>query len=127
MKISGLIFGLLAFVAVRYYIRRQYNNVMTEVTSGGPASCLTMMGSTTRDENHFTYIVGSFRNDCARQVGQVTVIFKVSGPEDRNHYSRDAILYAYERDIEPGEVRNFKTMFQAGKNAVFRFDHFNAY
>ena len=127
MKLSGLLFGLLAIVAVRYYIRQQYSNVVTEVTSGGPASCLTMLGSTTRDENHLTYIVGSFRNDCKRRVSHVTVVFRVPGPEDRNHYSRDAILYAYERDVEPGETRSFKTMFQAGQNAVFRFDRFNAY
>jgi|SRR5215467_14605040 len=127
MKPSGWILGILGIVALRFFLQHQFRTVMTEVTSGGPASCLTMLGNTTRDENRSTYIVGRFRNDCNRKVSQVTVVFKVPGPMDSKFNSRDAILYAYERDVAAGEVRNFKTMFQAGQKAVFRFDHFNAY
>jgi hypothetical protein len=127
MSVSKIIVGLFLVVAVRLYLQYQYKAVITEATSGGPATCLTLLGSTTRDENRSTYIVGSFRNDCKRSVSQVTVVFRVPGPMDSKFRSRDAILYAYERDVAPGEVRQFKTMFQAGKHAVYRFDGFNAY
>jgi hypothetical protein len=40
---------------------------------------------------------------------------------------REAIFYAYESDVRPGETRNFKSLFQIGKNAVYRFDGITAY
>jgi hypothetical protein len=127
MKVSGVIVGVFIVLGLRLFLQHQYKTVITEATSGGPASCLTLLGSTTRDENRMTYIVGNFRNDCKRSVSQVTVVFRVPGPADSKFNSRDAVLYAYERNVAPGEVRQFKTMFQAGKNSVSRFDHFAAY
>jgi hypothetical protein len=86
-----------------------------------------MLSSTTREEDRSTHIVGSIKNNCDRKIGHVTVLFKVDGPVDSKFNHRDAILYAYEIDVEPGETRAFKIMFAIGKNDTYRFDGITAY
>jgi len=123
----SFVFGLLALIAVRSFLQNRYQTVVTGVTTGRTSNCLAMLGSTTREEGRSTYIVGSIRNDCNRTIGHVTVVFKVDGPNDARFNHRDAIFYAYENDVRPGETRMFKTLFQIGKNDTYRFDGVNAY
>lgn len=127
MKVAGCIFGLLAILGLRAFLQDRYRTVAASVTAGNAASCLTMLGNTTRETGGSTYIVGSIKNDCDRKIGQATIVFKADGSVDSNLGRREAILYAYERDLEPGETRQFKTMFPIQKNAAYRFDEITAF
>jgi len=126
MKMMAMVAAVLAFLGFRLFVQHQLQATMTSATTNA-AGCLSMIGNTTREENGATYIVGSFKNDCARSVGQVTIIFKVDGAMDSNFNHRDSFFQAYERDVAAGETRNFKTLFSMGKNATYRFDSFNAF
>lgn len=127
MKVVGCILGLITILAVRSFLQDRYETVMTSVATGRASNCINMLGSTTRDEDRATYIVGNIKNRCDRAVSQVTVIFKVDGAADAKFNHRDRIFYAYERDVKPGETRTFKTMFAIGKNDTYRFDGINAF
>jgi len=126
-KVAAAIFGLIAFLALREFLQHQYRTVMTSATTDRVAKCLTMLGSTTREQDGFTYIVGSVRNNCEQKFGSVTVVFKVDPPSGSTGYRSDAIVYAYSRDVQPHETRQFKTMFQISKNATYRFDSIKAF
>jgi hypothetical protein len=126
-EVLGCALGLVALLALRSFLQDRYETTMTAVATGRASHCLSLVGSTTREEDRSTYIVGSIRNHCDREIGHVTVVFKVAGSSDSKFNHRDAILYAYENNVKPGETRAFKTMFPAGRNDTFRFDTINAY
>lgn len=127
MKILAPIVGLLAILAIRSFLQERYETTITGVATGNASNCLIMLGSTTRDEDRATHIVGSIRNNCDRKVGQVTIVFKVAGRVDSKFNQGEAIHYAYVRDVKPGETRAFKTMFSIGKNDTYRFDSITAF
>src|ERR1041385_3135391 len=100
---------------------------MATVSSGGPASCLEMLGSTTAEENGVTSIVGNVRNNCDRSVGHVTVVFGLEPPNGARGSRTGGTFYAYVRDLKPSETRRFKTMFPISKNRTYYFEGINAY
>ena len=114
-------------LAGMYYIQSQYRRVATAITQDNTVSCLVMAGNTLREEQSSSYIVGTIRNNCSRAFSNVTVVFKVEGPMDAKFNNHEGIYYAYERDVQPGERREFKTMFPVRKNGVYRFDRITAY
>jgi hypothetical protein len=126
MKIAGCVLAIAAFLGFRYYISQQYQHAIAAVTSGGPSSCIAMVGSTRTEENGHTYIVGTIRNNCGRTVGHVTVTFKVDRQSESAFHS-DAPVYAYVNDIPAGETRTFRSMFQIAKDVGFRFDRIIAF
>jgi hypothetical protein len=127
MKILVPIIGLFAVFAIRSFLQDRYETAITAVATGNASNCLMMLGSTTREEDRSTHIVGSIRNNCDRKVGQVTIVFKVAGKVDSKFNQGEAIHYAYVRDLKPGETRAFKTMFSIGKNDTYRFDSITAF
>jgi hypothetical protein len=78
------IFILIVVAATVFYIRTKFQNVAPQATapSSSPA-CLVLAGSTTREENGVTRIVGTLRNDCRRKFNNVMVEFLL------DHSSRD--------------------------------------
>ena len=155
MKFVAYILGLLiAFVAVRYAMREAFRSLVTSVTTDKAATCLVMLGNTTREEEKFTYIVGSIKNNCDQKFGQVTIAFKLdrssgstlSLPEAINPYGSrvqsgqtqkfkpgstidlpEALVFAYSRDVKPFETRNFKTAMHVSANSTYRFDGIKAF
>ena len=156
MKYIAFILGLLiALVAVRYALREGLRSLVTSVTTDKAATCLVMLGNTTREEEKFTYIVGSIKNNCDQKFGQVTIAFKLdrsSGstvglPEAINPYGSrvqsgqtqkfkpsgstidlpEALVFAYSSDVKPGETRNFKTAMHISANSTYRFDGIKAF
>jgi hypothetical protein len=120
MKFIVGILALLVVVGVREWIQESYVTTMATVGSGGPAKCLEVLGSTTAEEDGRTSIIGNVRNNCSRQVGQVTISFKFDAPSG-------AIAYAYVRDLKQGETRRFKSAFPVMKGRTYHFDGINAF
>jgi hypothetical protein len=127
MRAAGFILALFAVLALRFFVQDRYKTAMASAVAGATTSCITMGGNTTREIEGSTYIVGTIKNDCNRRFSNVTVVFKVDGELDSKMDRREAIFYAYERDLAPGETRNFKTMFQIRKDATYRFDRITGY
>ena len=125
-SIKGVLLGLIAFLAVRYAFLYGVQKAVTSA-SADRASCVIMVGNTTRDENGLTYIVGSIRNNCDHRVDHVTIGFKLDRPADSNLSRSDVPVYAYSTDVQPGETRQFKTTFPIGKNVIYRYDGMSAY
>ncbi|HTS61765.1 MAG TPA: hypothetical protein VMH28_07055 [Candidatus Acidoferrales bacterium] len=127
MRIALGVLGLLAILAVRSLIQNQYENVMAGVATGDASKCLAMAGNTTSEEDGRTYIVGSVRNTCTREIRQVTIAFKLDRQRDAKADLPGAPVFAYVNDVKAGETRRFKTAFPVGKDAIYRFDGFNAF
>jgi hypothetical protein len=126
MKLLGGLAGILIVLAVRSALTDKYEKVMTAVVTDRPADCLKMVGSTTREENGRTFIVGTIRNTCERKIGNVTIAFQVDAA-DRTAFRTNAPILAYARDVQPGETRTFKTPYAIGRNDTFRFDKITAF
>jgi len=79
------------------------------------------------EEEGRTYIIGSVRNNCTRDFGQVTINFKLDRTPGPGGDLPQAIIYAYTRDVNAGETRRFKSFLPIPKRATYRFEGFSAY
>jgi hypothetical protein len=125
MKFLMGILALLVVLGVRQAITDSYVDTVATVSSGGQKTCLEVLGTTTGEEDGKAYVIGNVRNNCSRAVGQTTVVFTVD-PESGSR-SSGATLYAYVRDLKPGQTRRFKTMFPIPKNRTYHFEGINAF
>ena len=118
--------GLIVLVAAGIFIRQRLTSVMSTVTAptSQTSNCLEMVGSTTSEEEGTTYITGSFRNNCGREIGNVTVMFKLDQAPGTFGLSQ---AYAYSRNVKADETREFKSALPVSKDTVYRFDGFNAF
>jgi hypothetical protein len=128
MKLVVSILGLvIAYFAARYVLREQFGRVIKTVTTDKAAECLVMLGSTTREEEKLTYIVGNIRNKCDQKFGHVTISFKLDRPSGPMSSLPEAVAVAYARDVQPGETRSFKSVSSISSKSTFRFDAISAY
>ena len=118
--------GLVAILAIGYYIRGVVWNRVVSSATAPTSDCLAVLGSTTSEDEGRTYIVGSIQNNCDRNFGNVTVLFKVDNPNASGSFS-EGVAYAYGRNVKAGEVQQFKSAMPVAKNATFRFDGVNAF
>jgi hypothetical protein len=144
--VKTLILAAAALLAVRYVLSRAVKHVVTTVTTDYAAKCLAVLGQTTRVEDGNTFIVGSFKNDCDRKFSHVTVAFALDrsstaakplftpygreAPPERPQAALDlpqAPIFAYSRDVAPGETREFKSAYSIPENAVFRFESISGF
>lgn len=122
MKIAMcLLVGVIGLVVVRSAVNDGFQRFVGAVGSNPGTTCVSMLGNTTREENGLTYIVGTIQNTCRRPISSVTVIFKLDRPQGSFDGSR-AIIYAYSRDLQPGESREFKSFLTIPKNSTYTFD-----
>ena len=154
MKPIAAIAGLVAaYFAARYVLREGMQSLVKTVTTDKAAACLQMLGNTTREEERFTYIVGSVRNTCDQKFSSVTITFKLdrtSGsslglpnavpspyrpkgqtqtfkPSESPIDLPQAIAYAYVSDVKPGETRSFKSAIHIPAISTYRFDAIQAF
>src|ERR1700722_12704882 len=97
--------GMAALVVAGYFVRHQLTTVMSTATTQTP-TCLEMVGSTTSEEEGVTYITGSFRNNCGRDISHVTVMFKLDQAPGSFGLSQ---AYAYGNDVKADETREVKS------------------
>ena len=124
-SIKAILLGLVLFLGLRYAFLYGIQSIVTSASTNR-ATCLTMLGNTTRDENGASYIVGSIRSDCNRRVDHVTINFKLER-SDSSLSRSDVPVSIYSNDVAPGETRQFKSTFPIGKNAIYRYDGMTAY
>jgi len=127
MKVAAGILGLIAILTLRYVLNDWFRNHVIATATGKAASCLMMVGSTTSPQEGRTFIIGNIRNDCGRKFGNVTIVFKLDRPSGPTENLPQAVVYAYSSDVEPGEIRKFKTFIPIPRDATYRFDGINAY
>ena len=155
MKLIAIILGLVALVAARYALHTGFRSLVISATTDKAATCLAMLGNTTREQEGLTYIVGSIKNNCDQKFGHVTVAFKIDRPSGSTvglpeaidpYGSRvqsgqtqkfkpsgstidlpEALVLAYSSDVKPGETRNFKTAMHISANSTYRFDGIKAF
>jgi len=121
------ILGLIAVLAIGYYIRGVvWNRVVSGVTENN-SDCLAVLGSTTTEVDGGNYIVGNVQNNCDRSFSNVTVTFKLDRTQGVSESFSEGGAYAYVRDVKAGESREFKSALPVAKNATFRFDGINAF
>ena len=130
MKASTGLVALIILLAASYTINRTYRYVISVATAKTP-NCLALLGYTTREEEGRTFIVGSIRNDCGRTYGNLQITFQL--PRSNDLMARSSVelpagvAYAYGRDLKPGEIWRFKTLFPVSKDAVFQLGEITAY
>lgn len=116
--------GLAVLVVAGYFLRERLTRAMSTATAQTPSGCLEMVGSTTTEEEGATYITGSFKNNCGRDIGHVTVMFKLDQAPGAFGLSQ---AYAYGNDVKADETREFKSALPVSKETVYRFEGFNAF
>ena len=128
MKIIGCILGVVALLAIRSAIQDGFKTAITAATSDQAATCLALLGSTTRVEDRATFIIGNVQNRCDRRFGDVTITFKLDRPTTgpTNRFSGGS-AYAYVKDLAPGETRGFKSEVYISSNTTYHFDKITAY
>ena len=127
MKILSSILVVIAFLALRPVLSDWFRSALITKVSANPATCVSMLGNTTNEQDGATYIVGTIRNTCDHRIGSVTVIFKLEQGYGPNKPWREGFAQAYARDVAPGETRKFKSAMPVSKNSIVRFDKINAY
>jgi hypothetical protein len=120
------VLGVVGLFALRSFLHEGFRQGLTNATRDHTGECLSLVGSTTREEKGFTYIVGSVRNRCEIKFTNVTVAFKLDRPDSKVKLP-DAPILAYARDLKPGETKSFKTDFSIDKKTTFRFDRITAF
>ena len=120
--VLGLLAAVLVFLGLRYAVNDWFRNRAVPAMTASGNQCLVMAGSTTREQDGATYIVGSFRNECDRKFSQVTISFKLERSSGAMQSLPEAVVTAYTRDVQPGETRQFKSTMPVSRNAIFRFD-----
>jgi hypothetical protein len=99
-------------------------NFVRSLSAGPEQSCLVLTGSTTREIEGITRIIGSVRNDCKRRFGNVTVALRVYRTDRTN--LPDPVIAGYVRDLKPGETKDFETL-PVGRNASYSLDKITGY
>ena len=94
-------------------------SVVRSLTAGPEQSCLVLTGSTTREIDGVTRIIGSVRNDCKQRFGNVTVALRLYRTDRTN--LPDPVIAGYLRDLKPGETKDFETL-PVGRNVSYRLD-----
>ena len=119
--------GLIAGVFVLGALILGYRFVMQKVISGTKEAntCLALVGSTTTYDNGSTYIVGSVKSDCSRTFSSVTVTFKLDS--SGNDFGHDRLVFAYGRNIAPGETLEIRTNTPVPFGATYRLDSIHAF
>jgi len=120
------VFGAVGLLALRSFLHDGFHKAITTATKDHAGECLSLAGSTTREENGRAYIVGSVRNRCDMKFSNVTVAFKIDRQESKVRLPGAPIL-AYAKDLKPGETREFKTQFPIDPKMTFRFDKISAF
>jgi len=120
------VFGAVGLLALRSLLHDGYRQAITTATTDHTGECLSLVGSTTREEQGRSYIVGSVRNRCEMKFSNVTVAFKLDRPDSKVSLP-DAPILAYAKDLKPGETRDFKTQFPIDRKTTFRFDKITAF
>jgi hypothetical protein len=142
--IKAIILGIAALFAVRYVLSKAVRHVVTTATTDYAANCLSVIGHTTRVQDGVTYIVGTFKNGCDRRFSQVTLKFQID-PSSRTAWTPfasgvkddrapraaldlpSAPIFAYRRDVQPGETREFKSAYRIPENAIYRFERVSGF
>ncbi len=120
------VLGVAGLLALRSVLHEGFRQTITSATRDRAAECLSLAGSTTREEKGFTYIVGSVRNRCETRFTNVTVAFKLDR-SDTKITLPDAPILAYAKDVKPGETKEFKTAYHIDKKTTYRFDKITAF
>jgi hypothetical protein len=116
----------MGLLALGFVTRPLFRNFITSATSDKSA-CLEMLGNTTTEENGSTFIIGSVRNNCDRKFSNVTISFKLDSTPGPMENMPEGGAYAYGRDVEPGQIAQFKSALPVSRNATYRFDEIAAY
>ena len=127
MKDLAAVPGLIVILVLGCALTGCFQNYVTSRASGKAPGCLAMLGNTTSEENGLTFIIGSIKNNCDRRFSNVTVVFKLERERGPTENLPEAVAYAYSSDVEPGEIRQFKTALPISKNSIYHFDEINAY
>lgn len=127
MKVASVLLGLIVIFTLRYTYTSWMPSQVIAMSSSKSSSCLALLGSTTSVQDGQNFIIGNVKNNCDRKFGNVTVVFKVDRVSGPTESLPEAIVYAYNRDVKPGETRRFKTVFPISKNSTYRFDGIKAY
>ena len=119
------ILTLACIFSLGFIPRPLFQSFILRATSNKAEACLELLGNTTTEENATAYIVGTVRNNCDRTFGSVTVTFKLDrGASDTlPEYS----ISAYARNVEPGQIKQFKTVTPISRNSTYRFDRISAF
>jgi hypothetical protein len=117
---------LVSIFALGYITRPLFRNFITSATSDKSA-CLELLGNTTTEENGVAFIIGSIRNNCDRKFSNVTISFKLDSTPRPMDSLPEAGAYAYSRDVQPGQIAQFKSALPVSKNSTYRFDGISAY
>lgn len=125
-KWIACVLGVIGLLALRSVLHDGFRQAVASATKDRAADCLTLVGSTTREEKGFTHIVGSVRNRCESRFSHVVVAFQLDRPASKVTLPEAPIL-AYADDVRPGETRSFKTAYSIDKKATFRFDRITAF
>ena len=120
------ILGVVGLLGLQSVFHEGFRQTITAATKDRAADCLTLAGSTTREEKGFTYIVGSVRNRCQTKFSNVTIAFKLDRPDTKIALP-DAPILAYAKDVKPGETKEFKTAYHIDKKTTYRFDTITAF
>lgn len=126
MRVPTGILVLIAILGV-YAARGLFRNYLISMTSAKAPGCVELLDRTTRDEEGLTFIIGSIQNNCDRKVSNVTVVFKLDRTPGLGESLPEGIVYAYIRDVKPGEIRPFKSALPISRTSTFRFDRISAY
>ncbi len=126
MKSPAGILGLIVLLVLAYNFRQWFRSRLLSATGKAP-TCMTVSGYTTAEDEGRTFIVGNLQNNCDRKFDSITVLFKLDRVPGPAESLPEAVVYAYSRDLAPGETRRFKAAFPIASNATFRFDGINAY
>jgi hypothetical protein len=119
--------GLAGLLVLRYVLGEGVRKVVTTASKDRVAECLTLAGSTTREEQGSTYIIGSVRNRCETRFSHVTVVFKLDRRDSKVTSLPEASIMAYLNGVKAGETREFKSAFRIDKNTSCRFDRITAF
>ena len=117
--VIGCVLGVVALLGLRSVLHQGFRQTITEATKDRAADCLTLAGSTTREYQRYSYIVGSVRNRCETKFDQVTVTFKL---DRASSTLPEATIPAYIRNLKPGETKEFRSAHRIDKDTTFRFD-----
>src|SRR5579871_1936151 len=105
MKLLGGVVALMALLLLRPMIADLFREKVIGAATANRADCLSMLGSTTNQQDGGTYIIGSIRNNCDHAVLSVTVTFKLQQGYGPNKSWHEGLAYAYARDVAAGETR----------------------
>lgn len=103
---KSMVIALVAVFLVIGGFRFLFNHVMSAATEDN-STCLVLEGSTTTEDNHVTYIIGTVRNGCSRRFLNVNISFKLN-PQP-NGMVQAGYVTAHASNLEPGQSLEFKT------------------